>query len=310
MSAIIAHIRRRFAFSEQEFAKYVKTAPYRYKTYPIAKRSGGTREISQPSRDLKVIQRFILEEYLERKFVYHQAATAYRNGKSIVDNARPHLANSYLLKMDFKDFFPSIKASDFVRYLQDMAISVSELEAETLAMVFFKQTIDGLRLSIGSPGSPAISNALLMSFDDKVEKATSVKGISYTRYSDDLTFSTSTKDVLFEIPGVIQEILSTLVYPKLEINREKTVFSSRKFNRHVTGITITNEGNMSLGHQVKRKLRSRVFEVATLQPKDVSSLKGYLSFVNQIEPDFVVKLRRKYPEQMEILDASVANLHF
>lgn len=309
MSEIIEKIRKRFAFSEQEFTNYIKTAPYRYKTYPISKRSGGTRDISQPSKDLKVIQRFVLAEFLDKKFVYHECATAYRNGKSIVDNARPHLGNSYLLKMDFKDFFPSIRASDFVRYLQETKISDSELEAQTLAMIFFKQSNEGLRLSIGSPGSPSISNALLMAFDDKVQKATSPKGIAYTRYSDDLTFSTDAKDVLFEIPSVIEEILSELAYPKLEIKNEKTVFSSRKFNRHVTGITISNEGTMSVGHQVKRKLRSRVFEVAKLQPEDVSSLKGYLSFVSQVEPQFVVKLRLKYPDQMEILDASPANLH-
>ena len=306
MSAVLEHIRRRFAFSKQEFTSYVKTAPYRYKTYPIAKRSGGTREISQPSKDLKVIQRFVLAEFLEKKFKYHECATAYRHGKNISDNARPHLSNSYLLKMDFKDFFPSIRSSDFVRYLQEMRLIDSEFEAEALAMLFFKQTHDGLRLSIGSPGSPSISNALLMPFDDRVQKATSMKGISYTRYSDDLTFSTSSRDVLFELPSVIDEILSTLAYPKLEINREKTVFSSRKFNRHITGITISNEAKMSIGHQVKRRLRSKIFEIYSLQPKEVKSLKGYLSFVNQIEPDFIAKLKIKYPEQMKFLDATAA----
>tara|TARA_R110002167_G_scaffold86987_1_gene235329 strand:+ start:24422 stop:25354 length:933 start_codon:yes stop_codon:yes gene_type:complete len=304
MTPIFQLVRQRFSFSEQELISYVNTAPYRYKTYKVKKRSGGTREISQPSRDLKILQRFVLTEFLQERFSYHDCATAYREKISISDNARPHLANPYLLKMDFSDFFPSIRADDFEVFLLEKGICTSEIDATMMSRIFFKRADDDLVLSIGSPGSPSISNAMLMDFDRLVSDLSTEARVAYTRYSDDLTFSTSQKDVLFDFPIQISEILRGLKYPRLFINQKKTVFSSKKFNRHVTGITITNDGRMSLGHERKRKLRTRVFLANELSSGDLAKLRGYLSFVNQIEPEFIRKLSRKYPSQMAVIQSA------
>lgn len=304
MIPIFELVLQRFSFSEQELIAYVNTAPYRYKTYKVKKRSGGTREISQPSRDLKVLQRFVLAEFLHERFSYHDSATAYRAKISISDNARPHLTNPYLLKMDFSDFFPSIRGEDFRDFLLERTICDFEADAMMLSRIFFKRADGDLVLSIGSPGSPSISNAILMDFDILVSKLSAEVGVAYTRYSDDLTFSTSRKDVLFDFPRQIAEILRSLKYPRLFINQQKTVFSSKKFNRHVTGITITNDGEMSLGHDRKRKLRSRVFQANELSSGDLAKLRGYLSFVNQIEPDFLQKLYRKYPSQIALIQSA------
>ena len=301
MSDILERVRRHFAFSEIEFREYANTAPHRYKTYRIRKRSGGTREISQPSKDLKSIQRFILSECLLRQFEFHECATAYRVGKNITHNVEPHLENPFLLKMDFKDFFPSIRANDFVAYLLGRGIATSEEEATILSKIFFKRSRLGLRLSIGSPGSPSISNALLWEFDGETSSMCDNYGIAYTRYSDDLTFSTDVEGALFKIPRRIARILSKMSRPKLQINFEKTIFSSRKFNRHVTGVTITNEGQMSLGRQTKRRLRSAVFNARHLELEELASLRGYLSFARQIEPNFLERLTQKYPFDMRYI---------
>lgn len=304
MTSIFEKVRQKFSFSEQELINYVNTAPFRYKTYRIKKRRSGTREISQPSRDLKVLQRYILTEFLQPNFIYHNCATAYRKKKSISDNASPHINNPYLLKMDFEEFFPSIRARDFKLFLLEKRVCESELEATRLSQIFFKDTDGELVLSIGSPGSPSISNAMLMDFDQLVSDLTSESGVVYTRYSDDLSFSTSQRGLLFELPAKIGCILSNLKYPRLNVNSEKTVFSSKKFNRHITGITITNDGKMSLGRKRKRKLRSRVFMANDLNSKELASLRGYLSFVNQIEPEMMRKLLRKYPSQMTLISSA------
>ena len=298
MSDILERVRRHFAFSEVELMEYANTAPHRYKTYRIKKRSGGTREISQPSRDLKSIQRFILSEHLLRKFEFHECAMAYRVGRNITHNVKPHLKNPFLLKMDFRDFFPSIRVEDFVTYLLERGMETSETNAMMLGRIFFKRSEFGLRLSIGSPGSPSISNALLWEFDSEASSMCSECGISYTRYSDDLTFSTDIEGALFAVPGKVERILSKISKPKLQVNFEKTVFSSKKFNRHVTGVTITNDRRMSLGRKRKRRLRSAVFNACNLDHKELASLRGYLSFVRQIEPDFLERLTQKYPFQM------------
>jgi retron-type reverse transcriptase len=262
---------RRFGFSQIQLKAYVQTCPHRYKTYPIDKRTKGVRWISQPSRDLKAVQRFLLDQLLNPKLAVHDAATAYRSKLSIIDNVRPHLKNPYLLKMDFSDFFPSIRGHDFVQYLLEEAIVGSEEDASTLAQIFFKRDLGDLKLTIGSPGSPIISNALLYKFDDFTDNECKKRGINYTRYSDDMAFSTNHKGALFEIPALIEEALRNVKCPKLKINRDKTIYTSKKFNRHITGITITNEGTQSIGRDRKRLLRAQIFDAPNLSKKELGT---------------------------------------
>ncbi|HBB4912751.1 TPA: RNA-directed DNA polymerase, partial [Escherichia coli] len=90
---------------------FIFTAPYRYKVYPIPKRNGGFREIAQPSRALKFMQRIVIAE-LEKVLKVHENAYAYVKGRSIKDNVEKHQRNSYILKVDFCDFFNSINPCD------------------------------------------------------------------------------------------------------------------------------------------------------------------------------------------------------
>ena len=292
---------KRFAFSQAELDNYAQTCPYRYKTYQIEKRSTGFRTISQPSKDLKVVQRFMLEKFLNPKLIVHDAAKAYKTDTNILDNAKPHLKNSYILKMDFEDFFPSITAKDFVNYLISSNIAEENYESELLAKIFFMNKNGELRLSIGSPGSPIISNALLKDFDKVIFDQCVKEGIAYTRYSDDITLSTNHQDILFAWPEKVKAYLLTMNSPKLKLNEEKTIFSSKKFNRHVTGITITNDGKPSIGRGRKRTLRSRVFHAANCSEKELANLRGHIAFATQVDAHFLVSLNKKYPEQMAII---------
>lgn len=300
--SVIDLISRQFSFSPSELIQYAQTCPYRYKTYLIDKRrSPEKRRISQPSKDLKIVQRFIIEAVLEPKLIIHQSAKAYRANTNIVDNARPHLQNRYLLKMDFIDFFPSIIASDFKEMLLRESIVKNDVEALILSLIFFKKEGHRLSLSIGSPGSPIISNSLLFEFDKKVSEMASNEGVSYTRYSDDLTFSTNHRKLLFSWPAKITNLLENINSPSLKVNEDKTVFSSSKYNRHVTGITIANDGTASLGRGKKRALRTRVYKARGLNEKELEKLRGYLAFSNQVEANLYSKLWKKYPDQMAFI---------
>jgi hypothetical protein len=304
MSEITVALQKRFGFSELEIQRYVQTAPYRYKNYRIPKRSGGFRDISQPSKDLKVIQRYLLETFLEERLVIHEVATAYRKGKNIVDNANFHRENEYLLKQDFKDFFPSIKSTDFEKLLMSKKYCETEMDARVLSLIFFRHSIHANVLSIGSPGSPSISNAIMFDFDEQLNDACQNIDVSYTRYSDDMTFSTKAKGVLFEVPDTVKDILNSIDSPRLEINEEKTVFSSKRFNRHVTGITIANDCSLSIGYRTKRKLRTLVYTADNMTKEELASLNGYLAFVGQVEPNLVKRLKEKYPDQMALIQST------
>ena len=158
-------------------------------------------------------------------------------------------------------------------------------------------------LSIGAPSSPFLSNALMFEFDAKLTLLADKYKISYTRYSDDLSFSTNEPNRLFEWPLVVKETLQSIDSPTIKINQNKTVFSSRKHNRHITGVTISNDGNASLGRQRKRSIRTKIYLLKTkeMTKKEIESLRGLVAFANVIEPSFVKKLKEKYPQQMTIL---------
>lgn len=88
-------------------AGMINRTDYYYYNYEIPKRSGGMRKISAPNPALSSVQQWILDNIL-CKIEVREVAVGYRKGKSIVDNAIPHIGKEKVLKMDLKDFFPSI----------------------------------------------------------------------------------------------------------------------------------------------------------------------------------------------------------
>lgn len=102
--------------SISDLTRVIETAPAKYKVYQIAKRSGGHRTIAHPARELKLIQRYVLEKEL-LEFPVHPSAMAYEAGRSIFHNARGHRYNDVFLKLDFTNFFPSILVRDWERYV-------------------------------------------------------------------------------------------------------------------------------------------------------------------------------------------------
>ena len=100
---IVQQISKELGLSPGYLDKLARTASFRYKKYSIKKRSGGQRLIHHPARELKLIQRWLVEKILSHLPV-HRAATAYRRGSSIRKNAALHVDNNYLLRVDFQDF--------------------------------------------------------------------------------------------------------------------------------------------------------------------------------------------------------------
>lgn len=281
-------------------AKFIISAPVRYKRYEIPKRNGsGTRLIAQPSRSVKPLQKACISE-LRNVLPIHTAALAYEIGTGIKRNANMHRYNRYLLKMDFINFFPSIKPDVLLNTFEKHNLTLTDVDKNILSSLLFwkpSRRYSNLELSIGAPSSPFISNAVMYFFDVAVTEYCQRRNITYTRYADDLAFSTNTADILFELP----EFLNTLVQqPSMEFlrfNTDKTVFASRRVNRHITGVTITNDGRLSLGRKRKRKISSLIHRFSLRQirsDKEINELKGMLGFAKHIEPIFVRRMCQKY----------------
>ena len=295
---ILQHISDVLLISKKDVINFSLSAPYRYKIYKIPKRnSDKLRTIAHPSKELKFIQRIIVSS-LSQTLPVHAHAYAYKKGVSIKENAQMHLSTKYLLKMDFSNFFPSITPRLFFSKLRQANIDFDEDNKLILEnFLFFKSKRNSnLRLSIGAPSSPLISNFVMYFWDVEIENICASKGITYTRYADDLTFSTNNKNVLFEIPELLQSILPKYSLGELRINHAKTVFSSKKHNMHVTGITLSNNNKLSLGRERKRAISAMIHHFINnkLDADKTSQLIGLLAFANYIESEFYHRMVEKY----------------
>lgn len=273
------------------------TAPRRYKTYLIDKRSGGKREIAHPARELKLLQRAFLSSVLEGLPV-HETATAYVKGKSLKDNALPHANNGPILKLDFKNFFPSIRGKDWLKYCSENRIFLKDGDAELSALLLFRRAKgeSHLKLSIGAPTSPAVSNILMWKFDDAVWRTVGERYVTYTRYADDMTFSAPRTGFLQGIQSRVANIVRETPYPKLEINDSKTRFVTTKFHRDVTGLTLSLDGRVTIGQLRKRNIRAGLHQarMGSLNAEQLSTLAGWIAFARSIEPEYVVTLENRY----------------
>lgn len=287
--------------SEIEVSHFLLNAPKKYKVYTIPKRTSGHRTIAQPSRELKEYQR----KYLElQQLPIHDVAMAYRQGVSIKQNAIAHKHNPYLLKMDLENFFNSISNILFWEVWESIQPLPSKQDKKVLEQLLFwcpsKITGGALILSIGAPSSPLVSNFFMYLFDCALSEKCGEKNITYTRYADDLTFSTKSEGVLFDIPKLVEELLHEKFGNHIKINRKKTKFSSKAHNRHVTGITLSNDGKLSLGRSRKRYIKHLVhqIQVGCLSDEDILHLKGLLAFAEHIEPTFLQALKKKYSVEL------------
>jgi RNA-directed DNA polymerase len=287
---------------ENDLKPFASTAPYRYKVYTIKKRnSSKTRTIAHPSKELKFIQR-ILVSNLEPLLKIEDCAFAYREGKGIKDNAEMHKNSSYLLKMDFENFFNSITPELLFSVMQENGMKLTLIEKKYLSNLLFWKPArrGGLLLSVGAPSSPLISNFVMSPFDKGLMTKCKEIGITYTRYADDLTFSTKQRDVLFEIPAFVGALLKDKAKGKISINKNKTVFSSKAHNRHVTGVTLTNNNKLSIGRNKKRLISSMVhkFSYDLLTEDESFYLQGILSHAAYIEPEFYLRMEKKYSAEL------------
>lgn len=300
------HLRRdlqlSLGISDYLLNRLVQRAPHSYKVYTIPKRSGGQRTIAQPAKETKFVQRWLIQNIFSQLPV-HECASAYKVGASIKKNANAHKSHSYVTKLDFKDFFPSITSNDLVKHLSvHLGNSLGTQDIQDIARISCIRLPgkNDLCLSVGAPSSPVLSNSIMFSFDTEVFDWCDKNGITYTRYADDLTFSTSTKNISSDIEPFVRGIAQKLAYPSLSLNSKKTTHLSKKHQRRITGIIINNEGNISLGRNRKREISALIhkFTLGILPEPEIFRLQGLLGFAKDVEPLFVARMRGKYTSKL------------
>lgn len=304
MSDLVKYLSSSTGLSDADVERIIARAPRSYKFYKIDKRTRGKRLISQPAREVKALQRALVK-YLATLPI-HESATAYKKGKSILDNAEPHSDSGPIKKYDFKDFFHSIRARDWEAYCKEKAIFENPNDVALTARLMFHITPGSsiLRLAMGAPSSPWLSNVLMHDFDKRLADELAKARIIYTRYADDLTFSAPRTGYLNAVDGILKAVIRDMGSPKLTINAMKTVVATKKYRRVVTGLILANDGRVTIGRDRKRYIRSAVFHGlrGKKTAEEKQKLLGYIAFIGSVEPAFIEKLKAKYgPDFVERL---------
>lgn len=278
--------------------KVANDANSHYGKFSVPKKGGGTRIVYQPSKELKVLQRLLHDNVLS-KLPIHPNAVAYQQGSSVFKHASIHKAKRFMLKMDFEGFFDSIKKSDVERFINDNKHFFSDDWSKDDTDLLVKIVCFNGRLTMGAVSSPVVSNAICYELDHILNEFCLSKGVTYTRYADDMYFSTNEENVLKQIPPFLRSNLKNLKYPsKLWINRKKTLHMSKKNKMMVTGVTLTTDGGVSLGRDKKRMVKSLIFKWEALDEKKRLFLQGYLSYCKSVEPLFINRLCAKYSSEL------------
>ncbi|MBB2752582.1 UNVERIFIED_ORG: retron-type reverse transcriptase [Rhizobium aethiopicum] len=297
MTELLRQLSIETGLAESAVRRIISNAPERYKVYRISKKNGGMRKIAQPARELKLLQRALVELLLS-KLPVHPAATAYLKGRSIKDNAELHCHSGPVLKMDFKDFFPSIIDRDWAAYCNKTGCLTDPEDIRLTSLLLFHRPAGGsvLRLAIGAPSSPIVSNLIMFHFDAMISEAVAADHVIYSRYADDLTFSGPRTGHLTGVAKSIKRTLREIPFPTLKINAEKTTYVTKKYHRQVTGLTLANDGRVTIGRDNKRALRAQLdhYSKGTMPKSDVPRLAGRLAFVKSAEPIFFSNLVEKH----------------
>lgn len=284
-----------------DLMRIIASAPRRYKVYQIPKRSGGSRTIAQPARDLKIVQRYLLDKVLA-KLPVHPSATGYMTGKGIIDNALVHVNNDLILKMDFTDFFPSIKVADWVRVVKrsDTELSRQDIVLCNYIMFWGRGGGEPECLSIGAPTSPALSNIVMFQIDEHLASAARRYEVKYSRYADDITVSGNIHSALLRFENYARSLIGRTASPKLSFNEEKRGLFGKGQRRMVTGLVLTPQQKVSIGRDRKRLISSMLHKISIgiLDVEMIGQLKGYIGFCLAVEPEYVSTMREKYGDDV------------
>lgn len=242
-------------FNCKDEKKYIKTIysisnniKNNYKIYKIKKINDKYRTIYEPNSLLKNIQRQILINILNNKSI-SKYAKAYHKGISLKENAISHINKKTILKLDIKNFFENISFLD----IYNSCFSI-EYFPKSVGMLLTYLCTYNEHLPQGSPTSAYISNLVMKDFDEVLGTWCEERGISYTRYSDDMTFSG-----IFNPSEIIIKVRKLLYKLGLELNNDKIHIIKKSSCQIVTGIVVNEK--IQVSSKYRKKIRQEIYYI-------------------------------------------------
>jgi len=262
-----------------------------YYSFPITKSSGKRRWIDAPDDELKQIQLNILHEFLYQ-FSPHSCSFGFEKGKSVKDGALQHQGAEVLLTMDIKNFFNSFNAKSVRDGLQFFAEKVFKTKKDTEEYLNELHCIVGLltfmnHVPQGAPCSPALTNLLFYVLDARLNDLAAQYGCIYTRYADDMTFSTKNKKLdMAVLKHPITKLVQSYGLGSLHINAKKTRIQRKHKRMSVTGIVINN--GLSVPRWKWRNFQAELYNLSrdnkTISLTKYQQLRGYIEWIRTLNP--------------------------
>lgn len=309
----IGHLAHNMGISKEKLLAITKNKDYYY--YLMPKKNGGMRRIIVSNDDLKAVQRWINRRILQ-SIEPLNCVTGFVKGKSIVDNARIHENKKYILNLDMQDFFESITKERVERlfyqlgYRQELAVFMADVCTTILNKDYIKWKLGEERaryfeplmhktepfLVQGAPTSPAIANLICYGMDKKLMKYAARHGINYSRYADDITFSS---DDITQLPkiGYIKRLMKE---EHFALNETKTRLLKGGMRQEVTGLLINERVRVSRAYKkdIYRHLHfclkygglNHFAHIKSNRKISKDWILGRIFYVNAVEPEEASKM--------------------
>lgn len=222
-----------------------------YTVFRIPKKTGEYRLIYSPATSLKIIQKK-LNQVLKCVYQPKPSTQGFTTGKSIITNASLHLKQRYILNLDLENFFPSINFGRVRGLFLAHPYNCSGEVATILAQICCYDN----QLPQGAPTSPIVSNMICAKMDSQLQRLARDYRCIYTRYADDITFSTARAKFPLQLAwfsdssgklNLGNELKEIIKQNGFLLNESKIRFRSKYQHQEVTGVTVNEKLN------VKRK---------------------------------------------------------
>ena len=226
-----------------------------YKSKKITKKNGTARELNIPPSFVKTMQKkvnaLLQALYISPKPVHGFIKADENNKKSIVSNANMHTKKYIVINLDIKDFFDSINFGRVRGLFLSKPFEIDEKIATRLAQLVSYEN----KLPQGAPTSPILSNFICKQMDHSLIKIAKKFSLTYSRYADDITFSSYKKNL--NLKQIIEEVTKVVLDNGFTINTKKTRFQMAHHTQIVTGLKVNQKVNIN--SKYKKQIRSMLY---------------------------------------------------
>lgn len=271
---------------------YVKKTENYYITFEIPKKNGEFRQINAPKRDLKEVQSKLADvlwryhkEYIKDNNIQMNVSHAFEKKKGIITNAIIHRNKRYVLNMDLENYFDSFHFGRVRGFFENNREFNLPIEVATVIaqLACYKGC-----LPQGAPSSPIITNLICNILDMRLIKISSKYKLDYTRYADDMTFSTNDSRFIDSKDTFIKDVTKEVKRLGFMINSGKTRLAYKDSRQEVTGLVVNKKVNVNREYYKKtRAMADALYMKGEFQIDNcegtINQLEGRFSFINQLD---------------------------